>query len=71
MDIEVKKPWAPIGLHLENVSVEITRKRHRAYIAMGSNMGDKKRYLDMAVDEVDKTPGCRVINVADYILTKP
>ncbi len=71
VDIEVKKPWAPIGLHLENVSVEITRKRHRAYIAMGSNMGDKKGYLDTAVKEVDKTPGCRVINVADYILTKP
>lgn len=71
VDIEIKKPWAPIGLHLESVSVEITRKRHTAFIGMGSNMGDKKGYLDMAVEKINETPECRVINVADYIVTEP
>lgn len=71
LDLEIKKPWAPVGVHLENVAVEITRKRHNVFIAMGSNMGDKKAYLDMAVKKVEELPGCRVINVADYILTKP
>ncbi len=47
--LEVKKPWAPIGLPLETVSVEIERQWHTAYIALGSNIGDKKANLDQAV----------------------
>ena len=27
LDLEIRKPWAPIGLPLENVSVEISRGR--------------------------------------------
>lgn len=54
--LEVKKPWAPIGLPLETVSVEILRQWHRAYIALGSNMGDRKAYLDQAVKALDSLP---------------
>ena len=48
--LQLQKPWAPIGLHLEAVSVEIERGWHTAYIALGSNMGDKKGYLEMGVE---------------------
>ena len=51
--LEIKKPWAPVGLPLKTVSVKITRGWHTAYIALGSNLGDKKAYLDMAVEELD------------------
>ena len=44
--VEIKKPWAPIGLPLKTVSVKITRGWHTAYIALGSNMGDKEEYLN-------------------------
>ena len=37
--LELKKPWAPVGLPLETVSVKIARFWHRAYIALGSNTG--------------------------------
>ena len=40
VDLTIKKPWAPIGLPLDTVSVEISRGWHTAYIALGSNMGD-------------------------------
>ena len=40
VQIEIKKPWAPVGLPLKTVSVEIEREWHTAYIALGSNMGD-------------------------------
>lgn len=69
--LEVGKPWAPVGLPLETVSVEITRGWHTAYIALGSNMGDKQAYLDGAVEALRKTRGCRVEAVADYIVTEP
>lgn len=39
VQIEIKKPWAPVGLPLKTVSVEIEREWHTAYIALGSNMG--------------------------------
>ena len=37
----LKKPWAPIGRHLDYAAVEIARERHFAYITMGSNMGNR------------------------------
>lgn len=71
VDVELKKPWAPVGLPLETVSVEISRSWHTAWIALGSNMGDKKAYLDMAVEELGKAPGCQVVQVSDFIATAP
>lgn len=69
--LEVGKPWAPVGLPLRTVSVEIRRSRHRVYLALGSNMGDKKAYLDEAVERLRALPGCRVRRVSDWIVTKP
>ncbi len=54
--VEVKKPWAPIGLPLETASVEIERQWHTAYIALGSNIGDKQANLDQAVRVLDHLP---------------
>lgn len=71
VDLEIKKPWAPIGLPLDTVSVRISRGWHTAYIALGSNMGDKKAYLDMAVRMLDEHRCCRVEQVADYLETAP
>lgn len=71
VDLEIKKPWAPIGLPLETVSVEIFRGWHTAYIALGSNMGDTKGYLDMAVKMLADRSDCQVTKVSDYLVTKP
>lgn len=71
VDLEVKKPWAPVHLPLDTVSVEIKRGWHQAYIALGSNMGDKKAHLDFAVDAFSSLPGCQVLKVSDYIATEP
>ncbi|MCI7813635.1 MAG: 2-amino-4-hydroxy-6-hydroxymethyldihydropteridine diphosphokinase [Lachnospiraceae bacterium] len=71
LDLEIKKPWAPIGLPLEMVSVEISRGWHLAYLGMGSSLGDKKQYLDGAVRALQETEGCEVLKVADYLATEP
>ena len=71
IDLEIFKPWAPVGLPLENVSVSISREWHTAYIALGSNMGDTKGYLDMAVERLNSLRGCKVKKVAKYIETEP
>ena len=69
--IEVKKPWAPVAMHLETISIEIERGRHKAYIALGSNMGDRRGYLNFAVEELSKARACRVVNGSQVIDTAP
>lgn len=69
--LEVKKPWAPVHLPLDTVSVEIERGWHMAYIAIGSNMGDKEAYLNEAVESLKMLHGCEVLKVSDYIVTEP
>lgn len=71
VDITVKKPWAPVNLPLDTVAVSISRSWHTAYIALGSNMGDKKAYLDHAVAMLREDPDSQVIKVSDYLVTKP
>lgn len=71
VDITIKKPWAPIGLPLDTVSVEISRGWHTAYIALGSNMGDKEAYLKDAVAALDARSDCQVTAVSDFLITEP
>ncbi len=69
--LEIKKPWAPIGIPVDYVSVEIERKWHTAYLALGSNMGDKLKYLENAVNEIKADANCRLIKISDFIITEP
>jgi dihydroneopterin aldolase/2-amino-4-hydroxy-6-hydroxymethyldihydropteridine diphosphokinase len=71
IDVEIEKPGAPIGLPLETVSVKIHRGCHDVAIALGSNMGDSKKFLDDAVEKVGQLPDTKVNKVATYITTKP
>ena len=65
--LEIKKPWAPVGLPLETVSVEIERGWHTAYIALGSNLGDKEANLRLGVEGLRSTRGCRVEAVSGLL----
>lgn len=69
--LEIKKPWAPVKLPLKTVSVEIERGWHTAYIALGSNMGDRESYLNNAVKALDTVKGCSVKKVSRFIETPP
>ena len=70
-DIRIEKPSAPIGLPFETVAAEISRKWNRAYIGLGSNIGDRKAYMDTAVKELASDDNIRVMQVADFIETEP
>ncbi len=69
--MEVKKPEAPITVPFGSVSVKITRGWRRAYIACGSNIGDKRAHLSAAVDELLADRKCRVLRVSDWVETTP
>ncbi|HBY72175.1 MAG TPA: dihydroneopterin aldolase, partial [Lachnospiraceae bacterium] len=46
--LEIKKPWAPILMTLDTVSVIVERGWHQAYLGIGSNLGDKEANLNEA-----------------------
>ncbi|MCD7947261.1 MAG: 2-amino-4-hydroxy-6-hydroxymethyldihydropteridine diphosphokinase [Oscillospiraceae bacterium] len=71
IQIEIKKPWAPIGLPLAYASVEITRGWHTAYIGLGSNMGDTRKYIEDAIGALTQMDDCRVEAVSGLRVTKP
>jgi dihydroneopterin aldolase/2-amino-4-hydroxy-6-hydroxymethyldihydropteridine diphosphokinase len=71
VDLEIEKPWAPVGLPLETVSVEISRGWHTVYIALGSNMGNKEQYLNDAVKLLNEREDSNVLKVSEFIVTKP
>lgn len=71
MFLEVKKPQAPIGLPFGNVSVCVERGWKRAYIALGSNMGDSKAILKEAIQDFEANDRIRVKKVSDFIETLP
>ena len=67
----LKKPWAPIGRHLDYAAVEITRERHFAYITMGSNMGNKEENFKNAMKKIEEVSGIKIIKTSSLIVTEP
>jgi len=66
----IKKPWAPIGLPLDYVSVEFERSRNLVFIGLGSNLGDKDSYLNKALLALN-TAETSVLKVSSKYDTKP
>ena len=71
LKLEIKKPWAPVGIALKDLSVEITRKWNEVYISLGSNMGNKKENLEKAIKEVAKIKDTFIIKESKIIETEP
>ena len=71
ISFEIRKPEAPIPLPFGSVSVKIERFWHTSYIALGSNMGEKEKYLDMALEEFKENPKIRLLQTASYVETEP
>lgn len=69
--VQLYKPWAPIGLPMKSVSVDITRKWHVAYLSIGSNIGDREKYLHEAIKAIDKLDTCNVTMTSKFIETEP
>ncbi len=71
INLTISKPEAPIGIPVENLSVTIKRGWTKAYVAYGSNIGDKQAYIKMAGDKIKENPMIRNYRQSDTIITKP
>lgn len=71
ISLTVWKPDAPMNRKFDKVGVTVTAERERAYLSLGSSMGDRNKYLDTAIEKLNSTRGIKVEKVSDYISTKP
>lgn len=71
LDLEIRKPEAPIGLPFESVSVKIHRGWHRVYLSIGSNMGDREQYIADALEALRREKLIEVEKVSELLITKP
>lgn len=70
VSLEIRKPNAPIGLPFESVSVSVNRGWHRAYLAVGSNMGDRAAYINQGIEALHKHPSIVVERVSGLLETE-
>ena len=69
--LEIRKPHAPIEREFESVSVEIERGWHEAFVAFGSNLGEKEKFIDEAIEALSNLPQINIVAISDKIVTKP
>ncbi len=71
VDLTVHKPDAPVNLEFSSVAAAISLQRERAYLSIGSNMGDRKKYLDTAIEKLKNVRGVVVEKVSSYLANAP
>ncbi len=69
--LKLKKPWAPVRKHLDYVAIEIERQWHKAYIAIGSNLGDKEKNIKEALEIISNSKHTKINKIAKYYNTEP
>lgn len=69
--LELQKPNAPVELTFDTISVEMTRGWHKVYLSFGSNLGDKKAYIEQALEAIRMNRCFRNMKVSDILVTEP
>lgn len=71
IEMEIRKPEAPIDATFDSVSVCIHRKRNQAVIAFGSNLGKSEETIALAIKEMEQDACCLVKQVSEIRKTSP
>lgn len=69
--LTVYKPEAPVKAEFDSVGVSVEISRERAVLSIGSSIGDRKKYLDAAVEKLNTYRGITVKKVSTFIETEP
>ncbi len=71
ISVTVHKPSAPLDAVFSDVSVTAGRKRHMAYIAVGSNLGDSEEIIRLGKDDLFSDKRVVLLRESELIRTKP
>lgn len=71
VELELSKPYAPVGFPVEDISVHMSRAWHRVYLSVGSNMGDRAGYIQKGLHMLEEKEGILNVRVSGIVETKP
>lgn len=71
ISLTVYKPEAPMKQKFDTVGVTVEVERNTAYLSLGSSLGDKRKYLETAIEKLNTHPHIRVKKVSSFIPTEP
>ena len=71
MELEVRKPHAPLTYVPEDISVTIYREWHTVYLSFGSNVGNPTGHINEAIIMLKEPYAIRNVKVSGLIETKP
>lgn len=69
--IDLEKPNAPIPYALDTVMIHVERARHKAYLGIGSNIGERVDYIRTAITLLDEHPMITVVETSPVYETAP
>ena len=71
VEVTVHKPKAPISIPFEDISVSVKRKRSKAYISLGSNLGERENFIKFGIDNMNEGTHTKVVKASSVIETEP
>lgn len=71
VEVRIKKPWAPILLPMDTVALTIRRDWVQVYVGVGSNIGNRRKYIDDAFAGIRNDRYCRRAYMSSILDTKP
>lgn len=70
LELQIEKPQAPIDLNFKFVAVKIKRFWQKAYLSLGSNMGDRKTFLDFGIASLKDMKEVKLLKTSSFYETK-
>lgn len=70
VELTLKKPWAPVHLPLETCAVRLVREKSRAFIGLGTNLGDKASNLAEARKRLAEAE-LTIVQASSLLVTQP
>ena len=71
VEVTVHKPKAPISIPFDDIYVKVKRKRSRAFLSIGSNLGERENYIAFAIERLHSEQHTKVIKTSKIIETEP
>lgn len=71
MELEVRKPHAPLTYIPEDISVTIYREWHTVYLSFGSNVGNPTGHINESIMMLEELDAVRNVKSSEYFVTKP
>lgn len=71
MELEVRKPHAPLTYVPEDISVTIYREWHTVYLSFGSNVGNPTGHINEAIVMLKDPYAVRNVKRSELFVTKP